>query len=74
MEIYRVGPDGGLVDKIEFPPDEDLCSSPRRDYFHSYEIRIPQRITSLGPHVLKLTVEDQLSRKTATYSLNFTVK
>jgi hypothetical protein len=74
MEIYRVGPQGGLVDRIEFPPDEDLCSSPRRDYFHSYEIRIPQRITSLGPHVLKLTVEDQLSRKTATYSLNFTVK
>jgi hypothetical protein len=73
VEIYRAGSDGGLVQSIPFQPTEDLCRNHRRDYFHSYEFTIPQRV-SLGPHVMKLTVEDQLSRKVATYSLNFTVK
>lgn len=72
IEIYKAGPNGDLVDRIEFSATEDLCRNQRRDYFHSYEFRVPQRI-SLGPHILKLAVEDQLSRKIATYSLNFTV-
>ena len=73
IEFYKAGPNGDLVDRIEFPPTEDLCRNHRRDYFHSYELTIPQKI-SLGPHVLKLIVEDQLSQKVATYSVNFTVK
>ena len=73
IEIYQAGPNGRLVDRITFASTEDVCRNPRRDYFHSYEITVPQRI-SLGPHVLKLTVEDQLSKKLATYSLNFTVR
>ncbi|MDA0834955.1 MAG: hypothetical protein O2955_07630 [Planctomycetota bacterium] len=73
LEIYRAGPQGELVDSIPFPVTEDLCRQPRSDYFHSYEFTIPQRII-LGPHVLKLVVEDQLSRKIATYSINFMVK
>ena len=55
------------------PATEDICRNHRRDYFHSYEFTIPSRL-ALGPHVLKLTVEDQLSRKVASYTLNFTVK
>ncbi len=58
---------------ITFSPAEDLCANPRRDYFNSYEFTIPQRI-SLGPHTLKLTIEDQISQKVATYTVNFTVK
>jgi hypothetical protein len=58
---------------MPFPPTTDLCQNQRRDYFHSYEFTVPQRI-AIGPHVMKLTVEDQLSQKLATYTLNFTVK
>ncbi len=73
IEIHRLGPNGELVERFDFEPTEDYCHNHRRDYFHSYEFTIPQRI-SLGPHVMTLTVEDQLSRKVATYSLNFMVQ
>jgi hypothetical protein len=66
-------PDGRVVERMVFPPTEDLCRNYRGDYFHSYEFSIPQR-ASLGPHVLKLMVEDQLKKKVATYSRNFTVR
>jgi hypothetical protein len=64
---------GVLVQKMPFQPTEDLCASPRRDYYNSYEFVVPTQI-SLGPHTLKLTVEDQLSQKVASYTVNFTVK
>ena len=64
---------GQAVQSMPFPPTDDLCANPRRDYYNSYEFAIPQRI-GLGPHTLKLTVEDQVSRKLATYTVNFTVK
>ena len=73
VEIHRLGPGGELVERFDFEPTEDYCHNHRRDYFHSYEFTIPQRI-SLGPHVMTLTVEDQQSRKVATYRLNFMVK
>lgn len=73
IEVYKAGPNGDLVEKFSFDPEEDLCRRRRQDYFHSYEFTIPQRI-GLGLHVLKLIVVDQLSRKIATYSLNFTVR
>ena len=64
---------GELIQSMPFPATEDLCQNQRRDYFHSYQFTIPAKLT-LGPHVLKLIVEDQLSRRTTTYSLNFMVK
>ncbi|HET6325083.1 MAG TPA: hypothetical protein VFG04_10310 [Planctomycetaceae bacterium] len=64
---------GTLVQKMPFAANEDQCASPRRDYYNSYEFAIPREI-SLGPHTLKLTVEDQLSQKVASYTVNFTVK
>ena len=64
---------GQSVQSMPFPPTDDLCTNPRRDYYNSYEFAIPQRI-GLGPHTLKLTVEDQISQKVATYTVNFTVK
>jgi len=73
LEIYRYGTQGELVDKIELPETVDLCRTHRRDYFHSYQFTIPAKLT-LGPHVLKLLVEDQVSRRVTSYSLNFTVK
>jgi hypothetical protein len=73
LEIHKPGANGEVIERLEFPATEDVCRSHRRDYFHSYEFTISPKM-SLGPHVLKLTVEDQLSRKLATYTLNFTVK
>ncbi len=73
IEISRVGPTGEVVEEMSFPATEDFCHNYRQDYFHSYEFSVPQQI-SLGPHVLVLTVEDQLSQKVATYRLNFMVK
>ena len=73
LEIYRYGTQGELVEKIDLPETVDLCRTHRRDYFHSYQFTIPAKLT-LGPHVLKLLVEDQVSRRVASYSLNFTVK
>lgn len=72
IEIHRAGSQGGLVTRQDFTPTEDLCRNRRHDYFHSYMINIPDRVT-VGPHVLKLIVEDQLNRKVASYSINFTV-
>jgi chemotaxis protein histidine kinase CheA len=72
IEIYRAG-EGQAVKKIEFDPTTDLCRSYRQDYFHSYDLKLPSDL-ALGPHVLKLTVEDVQSGKLATYSVNFTVK
>lgn len=72
VEFYKPGSQSELLDRIEFNPTEDVCKNFRRDYFHSYEFAIPAKL-SLGPHVMKLTVEDQLSHRVSTYTLNFTV-
>lgn len=73
IEIHRAGSQGGLVTRQDFAPTEDQCRNRRLDYFHSYMINIPERVT-VGPHVLKLIVEDQLNRKVASYSVNFNVQ
>ncbi len=74
VELYRAGA-GGEPEKIQLPvpATEDLCRNRRRDYFHTYEFLIPSRLAP-GPHVLKLTVEDTLTNKVATATVNFTVK
>lgn len=71
--IEILSPNGELRKQIDFPATEDLCSTYRRDYFHNYQFRIPERMP-LGPHVLKLTVVDELSGKLSSYTVNFLVK
>ncbi len=73
VEVFEGGIQGRLLESIPFTPSEDRCRNHRRDYFHSYEFAIPQGISS-GPHVLRLMVEDQLGKKTAVTTLNFTVQ
>jgi hypothetical protein len=73
IEVYHHGSQGELIERVDLPETVDICRTHRRDYFHSYQYTIPTKLT-LGPHILKLTVEDQLSRRVATYTLNFTVK
>lgn len=71
--IDLLSPAGDVRKRIEFKATEDLCRNYRRDYFHSYQFKIPQTMP-LGPHTLKLTVFDELSGKMISSSLNFTVK
>jgi hypothetical protein len=71
--IEILGPSGDVRKQIEFPATEDFCRNYRRDYFHNYQFVIPDRLP-LGPHVLKLTVFDELSGKFSSYSVNFVVK
>jgi hypothetical protein len=73
LEIYRHGASAELLERIELPETTDLCRVQRRDYFHSYYVTIPAKL-SAGPHILKLTVEDLVNRRIATSSVNFLVK
>ncbi|WP_298869161.1 hypothetical protein [uncultured Gimesia sp.] len=73
VQIFKAGSNGDLVAEIPFDTTEDLCRNVRKDYFHSYKFEIPRNI-SLGPHIMKLTVEDEISQKVATYTQNFTVR
>lgn len=59
--------------KKVFTATEDLCHNQRRDYFHNYQLTIPDTLP-LGPHVAKLTVVDELSGKLSSSSINFTVR
>jgi hypothetical protein len=73
IEIRKGGEQGGeAVKTIDFDATTDLCRNHRHDYFHSYELQIPAGLQ--GSYVLVLIVEDQLSKRVATYSRNFTVE
>ncbi|MBM81016.1 MAG: hypothetical protein CMJ78_10540 [Planctomycetaceae bacterium] len=71
IQIYRDSGKRELVAEIPFAETEDVCSTQRQDYFHSYELSIPKRNISLGPHLLKLTVVDVMSNKASTQTLRF---
>lgn len=72
-EILRPGGQGEVVEQKSFSAIEDVCNNHRQDFYLHFTVDIPEKI-SLGPHVLRLTVEDELSRKLATQTLNFTIK
>ena len=73
LEVLEGGPTGRLVESLPLTPSEDRCRNQRRDYYYSYEFVIPQSCNR-GPHTLRLRVEDQLGKKTAVTTLNFTVE
>ena len=74
IEFHKVTPLGSeIVETIKFDPTTDLCRNHRRDYYHSYDLQIPAKATS-GSYALVLIVEDQFSKRVATFSRNFTVK
>lgn len=61
------------IDEVQYNSTEDVCRSFRQDFMQGFKYRLPQRIAP-GAYELMLTVEDQLSGKSATYSLNFLVR
>ena len=73
IEIYTPGPGAQLVDRVVLPVTREQTRTARRDYFLSYDFRIPPTLP-LGPHTLKLTIEDLQSQKIASTHLNFTVR
>lgn len=73
LEVLEGGPTGRLIESLPLTPSEDRCRSQRRDYYHSYDFAIPQSC-KVGPHTLRLRVEDQLGKKTNLTTLNFTVQ
>ncbi|QDT34542.1 hypothetical protein [Thalassoglobus polymorphus] len=73
VEIYQGDLNGQLVDRSSFPATEDRCQSIRTDYYNSYRIDLPAHLSS-GQHVLKLTVYDEFSGKSATETISFTVR
>lgn len=75
IEVHRVerGRSSEVVHTQKIPATEDTCRNLRQDYFHSYLLDLPANL-SPGPHVLKLMVEDELSHRVATASLNFVIQ
>jgi len=73
IRVIEAGPNGRVIDTVDYSPTEDLCHSQRTDFMQGYKYRLPARITP-GSYVLQLAVEDQLSGKRANYSINFLVR
>ena len=73
LEISEAGPAGRLIESLPLTASDDRCRNQRRDFYNSYEFAIPQGCNP-GPHTLRLRVEDQLGKKTAITTLNFTVQ
>ncbi|MDC0261609.1 hypothetical protein OAK47_00160 [Planctomycetaceae bacterium] len=73
IRIIEAGPNGRVIDTVDYSPTEDLCHSQRGDFMQGYKYQLPARITP-GSYVMQLAVEDQLSGKRANYSMNFLVR
>lgn len=73
VELLRGGTEGKLIDRSIHPVTEDRCRSLRTDYYHSYRIDLPMHL-SPGLHILKLTLQDQISGKMTTQTIGFTIK
>ena len=72
----RIFPENGSekpVDSVTLRAVEDVCRSPRRDYFNSYEFTIPNDIAP-GRYLLEITIDDQLAKKAARQTVLFSVK
>ncbi|HVJ69624.1 MAG TPA: hypothetical protein VM510_16725 [Caulifigura sp.] len=73
IEIVKAGDDGEMIERRHFDSTEDQSRSPRRDYFHSYKLDLPLHITP-GNYQLRLTLEDELSGKIGTSTIDFLVR
>ncbi|MCA9018458.1 MAG: hypothetical protein KDA77_24265, partial [Planctomycetaceae bacterium] len=71
IDILR-NDDPGPVESIPVEGIIDQSTSPRTDYYHSYELTIPQ--LAPGRYTLQLTVRDEIARQEATSILPFHVR
>lgn len=63
---------GTRVDGREYPALEDICLSPRRDFFIQYGVTLPERIYP-GEYQLELTLTDQIGSKIGRASIDFEI-
>ncbi|MFK7821687.1 MAG: hypothetical protein AB8G99_23445, partial [Planctomycetaceae bacterium] len=72
--VLQIVPEAGgeSIDSVTLRPVEDICRSPRRDYFNSYEFTIPNNIKP-GRYLLDISVDDRLSGKSTTQTIAFTI-
>lgn len=63
---------GDSVASWDFGEVEDICSSPRRDFYFFSRFTLPERLLP-GRYVLKVRMTDCLGRKTAEETLAFRV-
>jgi hypothetical protein len=73
IEVLRNGPTGEPVDRRVLEATEDVSRTPRQDYFHSYKLDLPDHLAP-GPHSVRLTLEDELSGKAASTTIDFLVR
>ncbi|SFJ46682.1 hypothetical protein [Planctomicrobium piriforme] len=73
IEIYTGGTERQLVDRSSFDATEDLCRTLRSDYYHSYRIDLPPHL-GRGQHAVKLILQDEVSGKIATETIEFTIR
>jgi hypothetical protein len=61
------------VGSRDCPRTEEFCRNPRRDFFISYRLMLPQQMDP-GKHTLQLTIEDLKSQKIGQASIELVVK
>ena len=61
------------VESFPLPAVEDESSSRRTDYFQSYEITLPAHLLS-GAYRMRLQLQDDLTSRRATGTLDFTIR
>jgi hypothetical protein len=69
----RLAREGGAVDEVQYNATEDLSLSRRQDFMQGFRYQLPQRLAP-GNYSLLLTIEDQLSSKSAEYTLKLKVR
>lgn len=55
------------------PSDSHICKNMRRDYFISYRLRLPDKI-SIGSYTLKVTIEDVKGHKFGQKEIQFQIQ
>ena len=73
VEIVRLSQQNAVIERLSFEPTEDLSRSPRTDFYNSYKIQLPATLTP-GPYLLRLMVEDEMTGKTASQTLQFSIR
>jgi len=71
--LRLVSPDGTEFGRWAFPPVEETCQSPRRDYFARYLIRVPEACPA-GPCRMEISVSDRIGGTSTQTQLTVDVR
>lgn len=64
---------GKQVAQYEYPPNEEFCRRPRRDFFIGCELSIPKDAPP-GRYTLRLTVVDMIKQRVGQGTVDFSVR